>query len=250
MNLYNKKYFSQVRGIISPSEQNWKFKKISPALAKFLEKTGLYKIRLIEIGAGSGFFIKNLKKNFKKSEFTVTALEINKYSTKYLDKIIPKKQIVIADISAKTKFKNKNFDLCIGIDILEHIENLEGAIKEIKRISKYAIFKIPIEKSLGIRFINFVSAKKYRKNIIATVGHIHWFSNNEIISFMKNNFSRVEYLEYTNIGLYQYQKNLRAKKTRKILLIIWYFLSSIIFRISKHANAVLFGDHLIVLVKC
>lgn len=250
MNLYDNKYFSQVEGTINPEEQNWKFKKVSPALAKFLEKTGLYKIKLIEIGAGSGFFVKNLKKTFRKNKFAVTALEVNKHSTRYLDKILPKKQIVISDISTKTKFKNKNFDLCVGIDVLEHIENLDGAIKEIKRISEYAIFKIPIEKSLGIRFINFISAKKYRKNIIATVGHIHWFSNNEIISFMKNNFSQVEHLEYTNIGLYQYRKNLRVKKPRKILLIIWYFLSSIIFRISKRANAILFGDHLIVLVKC
>jgi SAM-dependent methyltransferase len=250
MNIYNNKYFSQVEGISNPLEQKWKFEKISPALIEFLNKTKLSKVKLIEIGAGSGFFIKNLRGYFKKNGFFPTVLEINKYSVKYLEKILPKKNIVIGDISQETNFKDKSFDLCVGIDVLEHIDNLENAVREIRRISKYAIFKIPIEKSLAIRLVNTLTAGKYRKNIIARIGHIHWFSKDEIRLFFENKFEKVEYSEYANIGLYQYKKNLMAKSPKRVLLIIWYFLSALLFRISPCANATVFGDHLIILVKC
>lgn len=247
---YNKNYFKTVKGTASPIEQNWKFEKILPALEIFFKQTKLKNIKLLEVGAGTGFFVKNLKEKFKDLNIEITALEINKNSAEYLRKIIPEKNIIIDDISKKTKFKNKNFNLCVAIDVLEHIENLQGAVNEIKRIADYLIIKIPIEKTLGLSLINIITLGKYRRKAISEIGHIHWFTVNKILSILKNNFASIEYIEYTNIGSYQFRKYYYRSKPKKILLAIWYLMSAVLFRISKYLNAIVFGDHIIVLVKC
>ncbi len=250
---YDKNYFETVKGTVSPIEQNWKFEKILPALKIFFKQTKLKNIKLLEIGAGSGFFIKNLKEKFKDLKdlnIEIFALEINEDSVKYLRKIIPEKNIIINDISKKTKFKNKDFNLCVAIDVLEHIEDLQGAINEIKRIADYLIIKIPIEKTLGLGLINIVTLGKYRRKVISEIGHIHWFTTNKILSILKNNFASIEYIEYTNLGLYQFRKYYYRSKPTKTLLAIWYLMSAILFRVSKYLNAIIFGDHIIVLVKC
>jgi len=251
MKVYNSQYYSQVKGIIDIKEQRWKFDKIYPALKVFLTNFDRTKINLIEIGSGSGLFLKNLIHKFKDKDFEITSFEINKASKKYLKKISPNIKIIIGNISNKTSFSAKNFDICIGIDVMEHIPDVIDALQEIKRISRYAIFKIPIEKSFGIKLINLLSFGRYRKNAIETIGHINWFSNQELLQLLKNNFLKIEYFAYSNIGFYQHRKYLSQNKTfRKILLIIWYLASSLLFKISPRTNALIFGDHAIVLVKC
>lgn len=251
MKIYNEEYFSEVRGITSPKEQKWKFEKTLPALTVFFNIVDSAKISLIEIGSGSGLFLKYLISNYKKNNFDITSFEINKASLKYLKNISPKIKIIIGDISNKTSFSDKKFDLCIAIDVIEHIPDIQKALQEIKRVSKYAIFKIPIEKSFGTILINLLTLGQYRKNAINTIGHINWFSDQGLRLLLKNHFYKMEYLAYTNLGSYQYQKYESLKKPfNLILLIVWYVMSAFLFRISPRTNALIFGDHIIVLVRC
>lgn len=251
MKIYDKSYFSEVMGVVNPNEQRWKFKKFLPAYSEFLNLTNKPDINLIEIGSGTGLFLKYLIKHNQDKNIHITSLEINKDSAKYLNSITPKIRIKIGDIARRTSFETNSFDLCIGIDVIEHIPDFQNALDEIKRISKYAIFKIPIERSIAIRIINGLSLGRYRRSAIDTVGHINWYSDKELKVILNKHFASVEYLAYTNVGSYQYKKYLSQNRSaRKILLIICDALSSILYRISPRINALVFGDHIVVLVKC
>jgi SAM-dependent methyltransferase len=251
MKIYDSSYFTEVKGIVSPKEQGWKFKKILPAYRKYIGLTEDSNINLIEIGSGAGLFLEHLIAYNHNKNIRITSLELNKDSLKYLRGIIPKARIIIGDIAKKTSFKTKTFDLCIGIDVIEHIPDFRNALDEITRISQYAIFKIPIEKSVAIRTVNALSLGRYRESAINTVGHINWFSDKELRGILKKHFRDIEYFAYANIGLYQYKKYISGDKSlRKILLIIWCVLSAILYKISPRINALIFGDHIVVLVKC
>lgn len=251
MKVYDDSYFSEVKGIVNPEEQRWKFEKILPAYRKYVSLTKSPNINLIEVGSGAGLFLRHLIVHNRNKDIRITSLEINRGSLKYLRSVKPKPEIVIGDIAEKTTFKTNSFDLCVGIDVIEHIPEFRNALSEIARISQYAIFKIPIEKSVAIRIVNALSLGRYRASAISTVGHMNWFSDKELKDIFKKHFRNVEYFAYTNIGQYQYKKYMSGKiSPRKVLLITWYALSAALYRISPKVNALIFGDHAVVLVKC
>lgn len=79
-----------------------------------------------------------------------------------------------------SKYRDNEFDLVICCEVLEHVNNFEQALKELKRISKkYILISVPNEPIW--RMLNMVRGK-YWKALGNTPGHInHW----GVISFGK-----------------------------------------------------------------
>jgi|688.fasta_scaffold34613_2 ubiquinone/menaquinone biosynthesis C-methylase UbiE len=72
----------------------------------------------------------------------------------------------------KIEAKEKEVDLIFALEVLEHLENPEKAIKEMARVSKYAIISTPNEPLW--RAMN-VARLKYVSDLGNTPGHLnHW----------------------------------------------------------------------------
>jgi len=251
MTIYNKNYFEQVPGLNSSKEQRWKYLQIKPAFDDFCKIHKVQPINILEVGAGTGAVLQQLiRKADNNVTIKPTALEINPSSAKIIKKNIKNIKFFLGDITVKTPFPNKKFDLCLGIDLLEHLKNIDSGLKEISRISNYAIFKIPVEKTLLLFLFNVISLGHYRKNMVSEIGHIHWFSLHSLIKFLQARDNIIS-IRYTNISLYQYQKYTRRPLTMKnMLLKLFYGLSKAVFQISPRLNALLFCEHLVILVEC
>lgn len=98
-----------------------------------LRKLSLFKQdhRLLDVGCGSGELSQILNEQFK---MDVTGVEINKVA---LDQARKKGlKAVYADLENKWPFKNSEFDLVIGVEIIEHLVDPDHFIQEAKRILK------------------------------------------------------------------------------------------------------------------
>lgn len=246
---YDNNYFTAVPGLSNSSDQRWKFQQILPALKKSLQTNPGKTIKLLEIGAGTGQILKHILNEFSDINFEITVFEINK-SAKSKIYHNTKAKFQLHDITKKSKYKNKYFDMCLCIDVLEHLENLDGGLTEIKRISKNAIFKIPIEKTIGIFLINILTLGHYRRKTVSKIGHIHWFTFGQIIRILNKHFY-IKYLAPTNISLLQFNKYRRQPLSiRNIFLRTSYYISKTVYSLSPRLNALLFCDHIVVLVEC
>lgn len=97
------------------------------------ELTG--KEKVLEVGCGRGFYLKNFKKIWP--DLNLTGIDLNEKYLKVASGFISNSQVKLlqADVTS-LPFKDDTFDLVIASEILEHIENDEQAIAEIFRVLK------------------------------------------------------------------------------------------------------------------
>lgn len=126
---------------------------------------------ICEIGCGEGELLKIIRKHFPTAKIYASDLSKNE---------VEKAKINCKDLNIEfsvqnaqgLKYKNKQFDLLIACEVLEHIPYPNKAIEEIKRLSDLAIISTPIEPLW--RILNMLRFK-YVKDLGNTPGHLnHW----------------------------------------------------------------------------
>lgn len=100
-------------------------------------------LNVTDLGCGDGFLLKSLEKKFNNIktfgiDIVPSVLELRKFL---------RAEIKVADIR-NTGFPNEFFDIIFCLDVLEHFENLEQPVREIKKIIKpngLLIISLPTE---------------------------------------------------------------------------------------------------------
>ncbi|HSX10022.1 MAG TPA: class I SAM-dependent methyltransferase [Candidatus Saccharimonadales bacterium] len=167
----------------------WKFK----FLQKFLinnfyivlinEIKSLKPTSILDAGCGEGFTLsrleqQNIGKNLEGIDFLEKAIKIGK-------KLHPKLKLRQGDIY-KLPYRDNQFDLVICTEVLEHLEDPEKALKELKRITKkYCVISVPNEPLF--MFGNFIRGKNF-KRWGNDIEHINHWSTNAFIKFVSKEF--------------------------------------------------------------
>jgi ubiquinone/menaquinone biosynthesis C-methylase UbiE len=128
---------------------------------------------IIEIGCGAGESTKKILKMVCNVKYEAT-----EYDLRYIDALNNKNlpfKISQENVYGLNKEEN-SYDCVIMLEVLEHLENYELALKEIFRVSrKYVIISVPNEPIW--RILNILRFK-YVKQFGNTPGHInHWGSS-------------------------------------------------------------------------
>ena len=144
--IFGKMYFERIRYIISK-----------------LIKSNISPLKVLDVGAGFGFFSVNFKLNFPKCDYCLLDL----YPNELLDivrRIMDNKLKLEfsysfeSDIQKKTHFEDSSFDLTLALDVLEHLNDPELALSEILRITKpngYIFISVPTESNI-LKFFRMV----------------------------------------------------------------------------------------------
>jgi len=253
--IYSKQYFVVVPGLVDESEQNWKADKLYPYLEEFLHLNHRKKISILDVGGGSGKVLICLTKRLKERgrEVNQCALDMTKDMLHLQKRNNPAlKRMVVGDISKKTVFKNEEFDLALFVDVLEHIKNIKKALKETRRIAKYVIIKIPVEKSLLQNLINFIFLGRIKHDSIQRLGHFHFFNISEIKELICRDLGEIKKSGFANTGelILNRKRHLRFRFPKRQLYYLFYKLSTIFYKVSPEINSRLVFDSYLVLVKC
>ena len=104
---------------------------------------------VLDVGSGEGAVLHWLE--LWKWCHDITALEISesgveKIKARNLDCV---KEVILFD-GYKIPFGDKTFDLVTCSHVIEHVEHYRFLLREIKRVSKYQVFEIPIDFSLTV----------------------------------------------------------------------------------------------------
>jgi SAM-dependent methyltransferase len=248
-------YLSDEYIIRNPSlheeDSPWKVSKIIPLVDRFTGYINKDEINLLDVGGGAGLILKAVSIYIEESGVKVNKfaldlspgmLEIQKGRNTDL------KRALNEDIR-KTSLSNKEIDLTLMIDILEHVPSPAEALEEVKRISNFAIFKVPLEDNLLGRVWNFLKRGEPRRHAIETVGHINIYNFSKLKHQIEKHTGLVLDFYFTNVFDYllnsEHYKN-KMKLRNKLVN----FVATYIFRLSPKLCSLVFNDFAMILVKC
>lgn len=145
--------------------------------------SGIEVERILEVGSGSGLSTQGLKKFFKVKHFE--ASELRKDLVESAKERNPELEIRQEDIY-RLQREDNSFDLVIALEVLEHLEYPEKALREIHRVAaKYCLISVPREPLW--RIMN-ICRFKYWKDSGNTPGHLQHWSKKQLIEFISPYF--------------------------------------------------------------
>lgn len=145
--------------------------------------SGIEVEKILEVGCGPGFSTQYLRGFLRGESFE--ASEYKPDLAKEAQSRNPGIKIQQESIYELKRDAN-SFDLIVVLEVLEHLENPEAALKEIKRVtSKYCLLSVPNEPLW--RILN-IFRLKYLKNLGNTPGHLQHWSKNQFTKFISKYF--------------------------------------------------------------
>jgi len=139
-------------------------------------------------------------------------------------------------------FSDKSIDLIILSDIIEHISDLCSFFGEVKRVGRYALLKVPLDKYLWRKVISEPLGRSYSVGSEHPDGHLHEFSKNSCEKMLKNMGFKI----LTSKVAYSYMGKDAYNKKNSILKVRW-FLDTKVKQLFPRVAHVVFGGNLIVL---
>lgn len=138
---------------------------------------------IIDIGCGEGFIANCL------SRPDITGVDISEKALKIARRKNPGCNFCAGSIY-DLSFKKNSFDLVIATEVLEHLENPDRALQEIKRISKdYCILSVPNEPYF--RTMNFLRGKNLTR-FGNDIEHLQNWSSGEFVKLAGTHFNVLE----------------------------------------------------------
>lgn len=128
MNIFTKEYFLKHYGNLDKKNPPHKLEAYRDAVIEVLPKVKS-KIKVLDIGCGYGKFLSLFESEDK---FETYGIDIGTYAIQEAKKQTPKTKFWVGSI---VNFKVRmHFDVICAFDVLEHIDNLEGALKKINAL--------------------------------------------------------------------------------------------------------------------
>ena len=148
--------------------------------------------KMLELGFGNG----GLMLSLIKEGFNVRGIDLSQENVKALQEKLKEKNIPPSNISCgdilKTPFLDEEFDIIIACEVLEHITNLDEAVREMNRILKpqgTIIISVPYRQKIKMEECIFCHKMTPRD------GHIHSFSKESTLKLFKKYNIEVQKME-------------------------------------------------------
>lgn len=250
-NLYLKDEYIKKNPSLHAEDSEWKIGKIIPLIDILINKYYItdHEINLLDVGGGAGLILKGISnyiENFYNIKVNRYALDLSHGMLLVQEKNNPNARLLNEDVCS-TSLRNKEIDIVLMVDVIEHIPDSVKALKELERITRFAIFKVPLEDSIILNVWNFLKKGKPRQDAINTVGHINIYNPFTLKREIEENGGLILNSSFTNVYEYVLKNELyfkRMDKKNKAINII----ASQMFKASPKLCSYLFTDFAMILV--
>lgn len=173
----------------------WMMKKFKRDLDHFIKK--IKPISILDVGCGEGYLTKFLDSN---NDLKIIGIDVGEDVIKRAKEMNPGLKFEKGSIY-NLKYKDESFDCVIANEVLEHIEDPDKGLEEIKRASKkYVIISVPNEPFF--RLANILRLR-YLKRLGNTPGHIQHWNRFQFKRLLRKHFEKVQIKQSTlwNFGI-------------------------------------------------
>lgn len=186
---FGHKYTEEGQGKIGSMLLDGYFKAVKELLESSGKLNSKAKMNAIELGCGEGYSTQRLH--------GMLTGDTNFHASEFVDELVPKAQKlnpkvkIIQESVYELKHKDKSFDIVFLLEVLEHLDYPDTALREIKRVLKddgVLILGVPREPLW--RGLNMLRGK-YLKDFGNTVGHLNHWSATGLVKFIEKHFGTV-----------------------------------------------------------
>jgi ubiquinone/menaquinone biosynthesis C-methylase UbiE len=163
-------------------------------ILSFLQKEVPKNKKILDAGCGEGRF----SKYFIEEGYPITSMDFSIEYVKMDKKKMPRGKFVVGSVT-DMPFKSNSFDCIFCVDVLQHVPDLEKAIKEFRRVLKKGGKLILIDKNkYGLHkkyMIPKILIQKYRQIVEWRYSGFkeRWFSPKKFNKLISKYFEKTEY---------------------------------------------------------
>lgn len=230
----------------------WKAQKLRPLLHGVASAISKDELRVLDVGGGSGIVMKlasdYLEQTCKKTVHGM-ALDLSPGFLDLQKKNNPSLKETFNRSLAQTLLEDKSIDLVLLIDVIEHLYDLKKCYDELRRIAKFVIIKIPLEKNLTVYMLNLLNGYRKKRAGENGIGHINFYSFVSIQKELNANLGTVISCSLTDVFSYLLGKQERRNELSPARL-AYCTLGREFYRLSPWVTSLVFNDFAIALVQC
>ncbi len=153
-----------------------------------MEKHRLRPSRVCEIGSGAGGILMSLASRLPECQFV--GYEISPQAFE----IAKAKQNGRVDFRLENEFiDGEQFDIAMAIDVIEHVDDYIGFLKQMRMKARYKLFHIPLD-----MFAWYVLREKPLLDLRHAVGHIHYFNKDSALATLEYTGHEIKDWVYTS----------------------------------------------------
>jgi len=229
----------------------WKLEKIRPFLDLVAPRLGP-SMTVLDVGGGAGEILAGVAAHLQQAH----GKEVAKYAIDLTPSMLEEQLRTNPDIRKplledirRTTLADKEADVTLMIDVIEHVPDPNAALREIGRISRYAIFKVPLEDNLYDRLHDARKQGALQRQRLEQVGHINVYNYSSLKRDIERHLGRVVGSVFTNAAAYHLSLP-EARNTMTLRQRLTNQLASSLHRVSGRLEACLFCDFVVMLVEC
>jgi SAM-dependent methyltransferase len=232
-------------------DSGWKVGEIIPMVDRCMSALKTDEINLLDVGGGTGEIMRQISAHIAgnhRVKVNKFALDLSPGMLKIQKTNNPDIIGLMNDDIRYAPLKDKQIDLTLMIDTLEHIPDPARALSELKRISKYVIFKVPLENNLHLNLMNVVTGGKARREIIENLGHVNVFDFKSLRKSIESHNGTIVKYHYANVFEYYVNSSCRDGLSPIGKLINRFAARA--YHVSPSLSSAMFTDFMMALVKC
>ncbi len=184
----------------------------------------IYGTSILDVACGQADFLTLIKKKYQ-----IAGTEINERRVNYCNQVLGQDSVKFGNLDIGLDFGDNSFDTVTCLEVLEHLNNPQEALKELVRISrKRVIVTVPYDEA--IKYVLCIHCAKYTP----ISAHLHRFNKQKIKDIMPDNVRlvKIDLIGNKALRLFPYLNSIVFRAPLSIISLIDKFANRIFPRAS------------------
>ena len=252
--LYKTDEYVNIFPTLFEEDSEWKLSKIIPLLDEWTTRVSesIKIINLLDVGGGAGLILRSVSSHIESKydkKVNKYALDLSGAALEMQQKRNSDLKKVLKEDIADTSLENKAIDLTLLIDVLEHLAEPNKALKEIKRISRFVILKVPLEDNIVTNLSNLINSGRTRRELAEKLGHVNLYNHRTLKKQIREQLGGILNLSFTN-AFELYLSSEKRRQDMKLTHRLANIICMRLFKVSEILASRIFNDFAVLLVEC
>ena len=235
-------------------DADWKIEKLTPLIDIWLSHVAPSEGRLgvLDIGGGAGLILRGLCDHIAgrhNRPVTKYALDLSRAMLLRQRQVNPDLHKTLNEDVRHSSLADKQIDLALMIDVLEHVPAPAEALAEVSRFARSCILKVPLEDNLALRLANVKNRGRTARTLASELGHINLFNARSLRRLIEAHLGSILHFSFADAFGYMTHCSRQGRPLRRADRIA----NGLCARLHKYSPGLasrLFTDFALVLVRC